>query len=305
VISRYLESLSAELRVPRRVRTRILAEARDHIEEAVAAGTSEREAVEAFGDPRDVAARFHEGLASSSAHRASAQTALLIVLFAIAMTVAAFGPWNAFPAGIVVFIGAQLAAVAGAIAFVRWLRYRASTVVPVARLADIYRADALTVGVIALVAIAEVVNGIGASRPGLTVIGAVLLAAALAVGVRVRTAIARAQVVPAVATSEDALDDFIAVASRYVPRLVSAAGRVPAVPRRLDLRRNPWSFCVVFAVACGIGLALWHGIVEASGPLELPNLARAALAGLVIASIEAAAVVACFAAFGRLLGIRR
>ena len=61
----------------------------------------------------------------------------------------------------------------------------------------------------------------------------------------------------------------------------------------------------VFAAACGIGLAAWHGVVEAGGPATREHLARAVLAGLVIASVEAVAVLACFAAFGRLLAIRR
>ncbi len=302
MISTYLDSLSAELRVPGRTRARILAEASDHLEEAIAAGRSEAEAVEAFGEPRVLAARFHEELASSSARRASAQTALLIVVFGIAMTLAAFGPANAFPVGIVVFIGAQLAAVAGAIAFVRWLRYRNSADVPADRLGDIHRANALTVGAIAAVAVAEVVTGVGASRLALVVGGGVLLAAASAVGLRVRSAMARAQVVPAAAPNEDALDDFIEVGRSYVPWLVNAA---QGVPDWLDIRRRPWRFCLVFAAACGVGLALWHGVVEASGPLDPGNVARALLAGVAIASIEGLAVIACFAAFGRFLGIRR
>jgi uncharacterized membrane protein len=305
MISAYLHSLSAELRVPARVRARILAEARDHLEEAMAAGRSEAEAVAAFGDAHDVAARFHEELATSTAQRASAHTALLTVAFGVAMTLAAFGPSNAFPAGIVVFIGAQLAAVAGAIAFVRWLRYRSAALVPADRLADIYRANALTVAVIAVVALAETVNGIGNSRPLLAVVGGVLLAGALPVGLLVRSAIARAEVVPAAAPDEDVLDDLGAVGSRYVPGLVTAVRELPATSRWMDVRRNPWRCALVFAAVCGLGLAGWHGVVEAGGPVAPANIARALLAGFAIASIEALAVVACFAAFGRFLGIRR
>jgi uncharacterized membrane protein len=305
MIADYLGSLSAELQVPRRLRARIVAETRDHLEQAVAAGKSEAEAAEAFGDPRLVAARFHEELASSSARRASAHTVRLFAFFAIAIALAAIGTSNAFPVGVVVFIGAQLAAVAGAVAFVRWLRFRSDTSVPADRLADIYRADALTVAAIALVAVAEVVNGVGAGRPALLVGGAVLLAAALPAAVRVRTAMRRARVVPAAKPGEDVLDDLAAVASRYVPGLVDDVRRVPSIPRWLDLRRSPWRFCLVFAAACGIGLALWHGIAEGVGPIAPADLARTLLAGLTLASMEGLAVVACFAAFGRLLGIRR
>jgi uncharacterized membrane protein len=290
VIESYLDSLAAELRVPRRTRARILAETRDHLLEDVASGQTEEAAVVAFGDAGDVAARFHEQLASSSARRASAQTVLLALVFGIGMTAAAFGPQASFPFGIVVFIGAQLAAVAAAIAFVRWLRYRSAPQVPVTRLADLYRANALTVGAVAVVALAEIASG----PPGLAIGGGVMLATALAVGARVHAAAARARVLTLASPQEDALDDLVAV----LPQVGSVAGRIP-------VRRNPWRVCLLFAAVCGLALAAWHGIVEASGPITFANFARALLAGFLIASIETTAVIACFAAFGRLLGIRR
>jgi uncharacterized membrane protein len=306
VISRYLDSLSAELLVPRRARARILAETRDHLLEAVSCGQSESEAVEAFGLASDVAARFHEQLATSSARRASARTVLLMGLFVVAMTLAAFGPSNAFPFGIPVFIGAQLAAVSGAITFARWLRYRREVLIPAARLPDVHRACALTVGTVAVVGVAELANGIGAGKPAFTLGGSVLVAAALAASLEVRRAGARTRVVPAspAGPEEDAVDDLIAVASRYAPRLVSEARRLPLAGGWLDLRRHPWRFCTLFALACGVALAGWHGVVE-GGPPTPASLARALLAAMVIASIEGVAVIACFAAFGRYLGIRR
>lgn len=304
MISSYLVALSEELRVPRRALARILAETRDHLMEAVAAGQTEAEATRAFGDPTDVAARFHEQLASSRARRASGDTVALMVAFVIAMTAAAaFGPSQAFPAGIVVFIGAQLAAVAGAIAGVRWLRYRSAAVVPASRLADLYRANLLTVAAVAVVALAAGVDALGSGRVGIAIVAALMLVATMAVALRVRSAVARAQAVQDAATSsgEDILDDLLALAERYAPPVASLARRSPV----LYLRRSPWRFCLVFAAACGIGLAAWHGVVEAGGPATPEHLARAVLAGLVIASVEAVAVLACFAAFGRLLAIRR
>jgi HAAS domain-containing protein len=287
VIDSYLDSLSAELRVPRRTRARILAETRDHLLEVVAAGRTEEEAAQAFGEPRELAARFHEQLASSSVRRASAQTVVLLAAFVVAMTFAAFGSSNAFPFGVVVFIGAQLAVVAGAIGFVRWLRYRSDGLVPANRLADLYRANGVTVAAIAVVGLAELLAG-------LVIGGGVMLAAALAVGLRVRGAAARARVLPSTSSTEDALDDVVAV----LPPLASVAKWIP-------LRRKPWAFCLAFAVLCGAALAGWHGVVEANGPVTIENFARALLAGFVIASIEGTAVIACFAAFGRVLGIRR
>jgi len=286
VISSYLDSLSAELCVPRRTRARILAETRDHLLEAVAAGQTEEDATRAFGDPREVAARFHEQVASSSARRAAGQTVLVAIAFGLGL-VAAFGASNTFPLGIIVFVGGQLAAVAGGLALVRWLRYRSAPLVPATRLGDLYRTGAVTVGAIAVVGLAEIVNG-------LPVAGGLMLAAALALGVGVRAASRRASVLPPSSPAEDALDDVVAV----LPQLETVAKWIP-------LRRSPWRFCLMFAAACGVALAAWHGVVEASGPVTLHNCARAMLAALVIASIEATAVIACFAAFGRTLGIRR
>jgi HAAS len=287
MIGSYLDALSAELRVPRRARDRIVAETRDHLVDAVAAGQTEEEAVAAFGEARQLAARFHEQLASSSAQRAAGQTVLLAIAFGIGVA-AAFGSSNIFPLGIVVFVGAQLAAVAGALALVRWLRYRSAPLVPSARLGDLYRTGFVVVGAVAVVGIAEMVNG-------LPIAGGVMLAAALVVGVRIRAAVARARVLlPPAPSTEDVLDDVVAV----LPQLEPVAKWVP-------LRRNPWRVCLLFAVACGVALAGWHGVVEAGGPVTFANFGRAMLAGLVIASIEATAVIACFAAFARPLGIRR
>jgi hypothetical protein len=284
MISRYLHSLSTELRVPARRRARIVAEVRDHLHEAVAAGQSEHEAVEAFGDSREVAARFHEQLASSSARRASAWTAVLLGAFVVAM---AFAPAGGFPSGIVIWVGAQLAAVAGALGVVRWLRYRSESVLPAGRLADVYRANGLAVACVGIVGLAVLVDGH-------VIVGAAMLAAALVAGVAVSRSIARARVLSATAPAEDAFDDLAVLAGHYVPRAV--------VSRFLDLRRNPWRFCLLFAAACGFALAAQHALVDGG---VTPHVGRALLAGLIIASIEAAAVVACYAAFGRFLGIRR
>ena len=52
-------------------------------------------------------------------------------------------------------------------------------------------------------------------------------------------------------------------------------------------------------------LALQHGFVDGGLSIRFPSIGRALAAAAIIASIEAAAVVACFAAFGRFLRIRR
>lgn len=263
MIESYLSRLDAELRVTRRSRARILAEVRDHLEEGGA--------VEEFGDPSELAAQFHEQLASAGARRSGAHTALLMVLLAAGLAAAAF------PVGIVIFFAAQLAAVAGGLAFVRWLRYRDG--VPVDRLADIYRTNGLVVACVAAVAVAQ--SGI---------IGAVLFAAAVAAGLSVARSRARARVVKAGAPTDDALDDIAAIVPLAPVRTLGGA-----------LRAHPWLVALGFAGACGLALAGQHALVEGGLALGWRQL----LAALVIASIEATAVIACFAAFGRMLGIRR
>lgn len=307
MISAYLDSLSAELRVPARVRRRILAEARDHLEEAIAAGRGEREAVEAFGDPRELAVRFHEELASATARRASVRTAVLMVSFIVAMALAALGRRYDFPFGIVVWFGAQLAVVAGALGFARWFRYRSELQVPADRLADVYRANGLAVACVAVVALAEGVDALIGGEPAVAIVSGVVLVGALAAARSVAQAIARARVVPAAAPREDALDDLRALsrlALAGAPRIGSLAD---GLARELHdrIRRGPWRFCLVFAVACGAALAVQHGVADGGLSLHYASVWRALFASFLIASIEALGVVACFAAFGRFLGIRR
>jgi uncharacterized membrane protein len=291
LIGSYLDSLGAELRVPRRVRARIVAEAVDHLRESVGGGRSESEAIAAFGDPRELAARFHEQLASSTARRAGTHTALLMAAFLVGCAGTVLGPPNDFPYGLVVFFGAQLSLVAALIGLARRVRYRHG--VPAARLADVYRANGLAVACVGLVALAELLDA--GSSAALTIGSASLLVASLGAGVSVARSRTRARVVAAGAPAEDAVDDLLALARR-LPAAAAVLGTVGST-----LRAHPWRFCVAFAAACGLALAAQHNVVEGGVALAW----RPLLAALVIASAEAAGVIACFAAFGRFLGIRR
>jgi hypothetical protein len=327
VISHYLDSLDAELRVPRRQRERILSEARDHLHEAVAAslatGIAANEAharaIESFGSPRELAAGFHEQLASSSAHRAAARTALFV---AAVLALAAVGSGSAasdFPYGVFVFVGVQVAALAAALGLVRSLRYRAGGAIPADRLPDVYRANALAVS---LAGIAALALGIGArADTDLAVAAAVLVALSALAARSVAASYSRARVVgPAGRPGDDALDDLREVlllafgeARERAPRAAAAAERVGVAGARLvreraawlDLRRRPWRFCAAFAAVCGVALAAQHAFADGGVSLHFASLGGALLASLVIATAEAAAVIASFAAFGRFLGIRR
>ncbi len=338
MVSRYLESLERELRLAPRARRRVVAEARDHLHEAVAAGLerglspqhAERAAVECFGDPRDLAARFHEQSAVASASRASSSTAVLLAAFLVGGVAAAGGRLNHAPYGAVIWIAAQLAVVSGAIAAARWLRYRGATgaQIPPARLRDCYRANALTTICVALAALAEGADALTHASgwpAGYAIGSAVLLAGAACAGLLVARAGARARLVPSAEPprTEGALDDLVAVArmaaasaERRAPALsgsvagaeralAAARERAPGPAAWLDLRRSPWRFCAIFALVCGVAVAAAHAITDGGGPLTFQNAARALEAGVILIAIEGAAVVLCFAAFGRFLGIRR
>jgi hypothetical protein len=237
----------------------------------------------------ELAANFHEQLASSSAKRASVRTTALTALFLVGLAAEMLGPANRFSFGVVVFVGAQLASVAAVLGLVRWVRYRNG--VPASRLADVWRANLVAVGCVAVVSLAELVDSLE-SNSALAIGSTVMLVLALPVSLEVIRSMRRACVVQAGAPTEDALDDFVAL----VPQLAPILRRTQAL-----LRVRPWFFCAAFAAACGIALAAQHNAAEGGVAISW----RPLLAALIIASIEAAAVVACFAAFGRLLGIRR
>lgn len=217
------------------------------------------------------------------------RTSVLTAVFLIGLAAAVLGPANDFPFGVVIFLGGQLAVVAAVLGFARWLRYRDG--VPASRLADMWRANLVAVACVAVVSLAELVDALG-SNAALAIGGAAMLAASVAVGWGVARSIARARVVDADAPAEDALDDLLAL--------------IPAVARALQtaqslLRRHPWRFCLAFAAVCGLALAAQHNVAEGGVAIGW----RPLLAALVIASIEGLAVIACFATFGRFLGIRR
>ena len=159
MIETYLQELERGLDVPRRLRRRIVDEARDHLCELSARGQelglreeeAERQAVAAFGPADTVAHDFHQQLASRSAHRSSTLTAVVVVallgLCCLALSVpsGAHGSWAASgPYALIAWFGGQVALVAGALALARSLRYRAEGgAVPSDRLADIYRPNAV------------------------------------------------------------------------------------------------------------------------------------------------------------------
>ena len=65
-------------------------------------------------------------------------------------------------------------------------------------------------------------------------------------------------------------------------------------------RFHPWRFCLLVALAAGVGLAVAHGVLE--GPPD--SLSMAILASSIFIGFETAAVLLSFLLFGGLLGLR-
>ncbi len=298
----YLAVLDAELRrarVPGPQRRRILAEARDHLLETGPGGP------ERFGDPRALAKSF----AAESASR-SARTASLTLAAAVVVTLALWGaiainarshPWlNDFPGALGAALAVQVAAVAAFISLVRTVRYRGRAVPPaglplLARTNGV-ASSSLLLG-LAVTALAEA-NHLQPGRAGAweLAIAAGLSAAcvlALAAAAATTREVYRTQPV-GVCDGEDIVDDLAALGTealdRVPPRLAAPVRRAASSPW-LDLRAHPWRFCAslsAFFFLAIVAVGVVHG--EPSPAVGV---------------VEALAIFAGFAAFGRLLGLRR
>jgi len=279
VIESYLSRLKGELRVPRRLRARILDESRDHLLELVAGGMSEEEAVRSFGAPDALAREFHEQLAGRSARRASALSGVLLLVLAVLAVSTPATPADTA----IAFFAAQVALVGGVLALARSLRYRGA--VPPSALRDIYKANAVTLACTA---------GVAVSFSGAGVVRAALALATIAAAATLARSIARARRVPAGAPEGDAFDDLLAFAP---PRLER-----PALVVAGWIRRHPWLFCALFAAACGLAVGFGHIVTDGGFSGNALDISRAIL---LLAAIEGSAVVLGYLALGGVLGIRR
>jgi hypothetical protein len=276
----YLDALCAELaRVGIRgaLRERILAEAADHLVDGD---------VEDFGEPRLIAQRFADELATTYSRRAAFRGFVALAVaglgFAAAwLLVNAAGGWPdlvsagllplAVPAAVGMIVCPQVAFAAGLLALLRARRLRGYDAAPAAEVALLLRRTgiALAFGIGALLSAslyALVFRGELSAWWNLAVgVGGVVLAVPLAAVLRtVATTASLRTAVPGAAG--DMFDDL---------------------PVRLPHR--PWLAC--FALA---GLVAFVAL-GAAGADEGP---RNAVAEFVL-------VVACFAALGRRLGLRR
>jgi hypothetical protein len=273
MIAAYLSELDRELRLPRRLRRRVLAEAADHLHEAAAAygaegmdaDDAEWAAVAAFGPARGLARRFADELATRAVGRAGWAAAAAAVAFGLLFA------WRQ-PTDPLSLFAVQVAFVAGLVTLIRLLRHHGDVAVPAAKLRLIQRGSALALGC----------AGAGlAAAPSPSVGAAVLVAAAAVVRAQPRAVAARAfDDGPA----DDVLEDARVLAARY-------GFRLPALRMR-------WPIAVVIALGCGVLAAGGHAR-ELDGAITLGAIAASAI----ITAGEALMVLLGYALFARWLGI--
>jgi len=321
----YLADLLDELRLPQRRAQRILAEVEDHLAcaaaelhaEGLAAAEAEREAVKRFGPAAELARSFAEQEAALSSRRTARATVALALLFAFLVLGSPAPTLAGFPVGLLAFVLAQVAVVAGALTLVRAWRGPGG-----ARLVLILRGSLVVICcaacTVACAAIAGAVRG-GPSLGGWIALATIALGTA-GTAVALAKSWGRARIAGAakrIDTADDALADIEAVTmtaleqlGRRVPGLKRACAHgaqfvrvVSARLRWLDLRRHPWRFAVAVALSAGLAGAVGHGLTE--GGIPTHHLLRALLGGAIITAIEAAAALLGFALLGNYLGIRR
>lgn len=344
VIVSYLRELAAELRVPRRLRERVLAEAGDHLRLASAEGedagsdAAQHAAIAAFGTADGVARRFAEELAVGGAHRAtravSGVTVAFCIMFALTTQVRAVraaSPFAGDPYAAIAWFAVEVALVCAALSLARSLRHRDDSVVPAGKLRWILRGDATALGLIVLSVGADLVAVVRRSNlagaPGWRGVlfvggGAVALLAAFAVVVQAQAHV-RLRALAAVADEppppgDDAVSDLATLAHRLrqsvegrpgVAALVQAierTARTPAVRRlALHLDLRRHPWRVCLAVAFIAGACVGLSHDVTAGLPPVAQLARFATVAVLLGGIEALAVIVCFALLGSFLGIRR
>ena len=275
MIEPYLADLARELKargVRGRSAARVLAEARDHLVELEQAHCS----IDRFGPSEQIAREIAAELATTrtirSTYAAFAALALTAATYLGFMALA--GQPDLFSArheaiGVAATIGLvlfpQVAFVAGCLALLRALRRRAST---------------------------QEELGVIRSRARIALGAGALTAVSMAVWIVEFRQSAWLLVFPLLAVL------LLAVAAAVVGRAgepQAPAGDPPGdVFDELGFRMDPWPFAVLFALLVG-ALGFIGGWVAEGDPGS----------GLVRGAFEAAAVLACFAALGRRLALRR
>jgi hypothetical protein len=312
-INDYMVDLERELRRRRAPGARLLQETEDHLHDLCAElaadgltyDQAEARAVTQFGAAATIAARFAEATASTTVHRAVTVTAAAFLAYTgvfVAFATAASPLLRDFPQGACSFLALQLAAVALGVAFVRSLRWRGALAAPTAELAAIARA--LSVACTALIGAAVAETAVAVSRPAgviawshgrwLTLVFAAALAVLVLSAIAAVHAAAQAQAVHSL-PRRLIHSGAAALLADDLETLLTRARLTNASRTLRGLLAHSWPATLALA-------ALAFVAVSAAGVV---SSGRAGLVGaVVLAAVEASAIVVSFLAFGRTLGLR-
>jgi hypothetical protein len=300
---RTLDALDERLRslgVPGAHRRRVVAEARDHLEE-LSAATDPETAVVRFGNVGEVARLVAAELATAATRRAALDTfgalALVGIAFAAALELVPLaGGWPDVFAGRISALGpvvaialvvlSQVAFVSGCLAALRAVRIRGAGAVSDAELSLLRRrsAVALLAGAGTLAALAAFALDDRGLLAGWWVDGTLAASVLLLVPV----ALAGARLVlaarPAAQPGGEPGDVFDDLAPAFALAPI----------RRLALPDHPWRFALLTAAAVALAGTLAGWVAEGD-----------VASGFVRGGFEAIALLICFSVLGRPLGLRR
>ena len=294
-ISLRLETLG----VRGRARERVLAEVRDHLEEAVRRGDENPAA--SFGDPRRFARLVASQVATASTRRAAlgAFGALAVVgtayLVLFALVPAAGGWADIFGGhlqalgpvlGIATVVLPQVALVGGCLALMQAARIRREDVVGAAELALLRRRSnvALASAAATLVATAGFALDFAGTMAAWWTWLTLVTCCALLLPLGAASYLVSDSACPPAEPAGPARDVFDELAPIF---------RLPPI-RRLDLAEHPWRLALLSASAVGCAAFVLGWLAEGDPA-----------SGLVRGAFEAVALLICFAALGRTLGLRR
>ena len=281
-------------------RRRVLAEARDHLEE-LAAADGEEVAVDRFGDPGEVARLVAAQLATARTRAATYATFGALALVGLVFTaslalVPAAGGWPdlfdgkvraAGPiAGLGLFFFPQIAFVSGCLALIHALRLRCAGACTEVELRLLRRRSAvgLAAGGAALVALAAAAVDLAGVLAGWWIWTTVVSCALLTIPVAAATTRLVRSTSPPALPGGRATDVFDDLAPLFALSPI----------RRLELPDHPWRFAALSAAAVGlVGVAGgWYAEGDPGS-------------GIARGGFEAVALLICFALLGRLLGLRQ
>jgi hypothetical protein len=335
LIEQYLAELDAALRLPGRTRRRIVAEARDHLDE-LAGAQGARAAIDAFGNAAAVADRFARELAFGSTRRAGRRSAVMLAL-ALVLWDLCTSSFVHLPAGWVtqgaltplLFLIGQVGLVAGVVSLVRVHAAQRGSSDTVARLRYAIRGidvlvacSAITVVLVAASVLGEAMRGTAHLSAfallGLGVACAAFTAASALSTWRAHRRIAAIDGVSLPATGREVLVDLRSLAASAWVRVSrgrsgvrpGSAGaprwtRAASLARRLDPYRHPWRYGLVVALIAGCLVPLLDfAVLLINGAANASNLVQLALDTPLLIGAEAAAAFLGYATLGGYLGLR-